>query len=252
MSSDIALAASPTKAPGRLNRTLIRLIMTHARVVESRALGERYRLITLEGPDLLGVEWIAGTFVQIAMGSAFRARSYTPIDWDGAASRMRILGYVHGGDGGSPSSVWLADVRPGDECDFFGPRRSLDVRHVAGPIALYGDETAIGLAHALIHENPSRRVICQFEADDAAAGGEAAAGLGIAAACTFHARQAGDVHLAELEDSLAEGIAANAHFVLSGKVGTVQRLRQALRQRGVSASHILPKAYWAPGKAGLD
>lgn len=241
------------KEPGRISRTLIRLMMKHACVASSEAIGDRFRLITLEGPELRGVEWIAGEFVQIAMGSAFRARSYTPIDWDREAGLTRILGYVHGGgDGDGPGGAWLADVRPGDECDFFGPRRSLDVRHIAGPIVLCGDETAIGLGHALIHENPSRRVICHFEADDAAASGEAAATLGIAAACAFHARRAGDAHLAALEDSLAEGIAANAHFVLSGKVGTVQRLRQALRQRGVSSARILPKAYWAPGKAGMD
>ncbi len=189
------------KEPGRISRTLIRLMMKHARVAGNEAIGDRFRLVTLEGPELRGVDWIAGEFVQIAMGSAFRARSYTPIDWDKAAGRTRLLGYVHGGDG--PGRAWLADVRPGDECDFFGPRRSLDMRHIAGPIVLCGDETAIGLAHALIHENPSRRVICHFEVDDAAAGREAVAALGIAAACAFHARRAGDAHLAALEDSLA-------------------------------------------------
>ncbi len=239
--------ASPAEAPGRLGRTLIRLIMKHARVAANEALGDRYRLVTLEGPDLRGVQWIAGEFIQLAMGSAFRARAYTPIDWDAAAGRMRLLGYLHGG---GPGSAWVGGVRPGDECDFFGPRRSLDVRHVAGPIVFCGDETAVGLAHALIRENPSRRVTCRFEVDDAADGRAAAAGLGIGAATTFYARQPGDGHLAALEEGLADG--GNAHFVLTGKVGTVQRLRQTLRQRGVASARILPKAYWAPGKAGLD
>jgi NADPH-dependent ferric siderophore reductase len=241
------LPASPARAPGRLGRTLIRLMMKHARVAANEALGDRYRLVTLEGPDLRGVQWIAGEFIQLAMGSAFRARAYTPIDWDAAAGRMRLLGYLHGG---GPGSAWVGGVRPGEECDFFGPRRSLDVRHIAGPIVFCGDETAIGLAHALIHENPSRRVTCHFEVDDLADGRAAAAGLGIGAATTFSARQPGEGHLAALEESLAE--AGNAHFVLAGKVGTVQRLRQTLRQRGVTSARILPKAYWAPGKAGLD
>lgn len=245
--STVQLPASSARAPGRLSRTLIRLMMKHATVVESLALGERYRLITLEGADLRGAEWIAGEIIQLAMGSAFRARTYTPIDWNAATGRTRLLGYLHGG---GPGSAWVGGVRAGEECDFFGPRRSLDVRHIAGPLVLCGDETTIGLAHALIHENPSRHVVCHFEVDDLADGRAAAAGLGIGAAITFHARQPGDGHLAALEDGLADG--GNAHFVLAGKVGTVQRLRQTLRQRGVASARILPKAYWAPGKAGLD
>lgn len=244
------LPLSPVaREPGPLSRTLIRLMMKHARIVGSEALGERYRLVTLEGADLRGAEWIAGEFIQVAMGSAFRARAYTPIDWDAAAGRTRILGYVHGG---GPGSAWIDGARPGDECDFFGPRRSLDVRHLSGPLAFLGDETAIGLAYALIHQNPSRRMVCHFEVDNAAASGAAIAGLGIAPVSTLHERQPDDGHLAALEDALAAGAGDNAHFVLSGKAGTVQRLRQALRQRGVASARILPKSYWAPGKAGLD
>ena len=249
MTSEHLPASPAAKAPGRLSRTLIRLMMKHARIVASEALGDRYRLVTLEGADLEGAEWVAGEFIQIAMGSAFRARSYTPIDWDAAAGRARLLGYVHGG---GPGSAWIDGVRPGDECDFFGPRRSLDVRHLSGPLAFVGDETAIGFAYALIHQNPSRRMICHFEVDDAAAGREAVERLGIAAVSTLHERQPADVHLDAMEDGLVYGGGDGAHFVLSGKAGTVQQLRMALRHREIASSRILAKAYWAPGKAGLD
>lgn len=249
MTSEQLPASTVAKAPGRVSRALIRLMMKHARITASEALGERYRLVTLEGADLEGAEWVAGEFVQVAMGSAFRARAYTPIDWDADAGRMRLLGFVHGG---GPGSAWIDGARPGDECDFFGPRRSLDIRHLAGPLAFLGDETAIGLAYALIHQNPSRRVVCHFEVDDATAAREAAQKLGIVAVCTLHARQPADMHLDAMEDGLVGGGGDTAHFVLSGKAGTVQQLRQALRQRGIPSSRILAKAYWAPGKAGLD
>lgn len=240
---------APLKEPGRISRTLIRLMMKHARVAASEPIGEGYRLITLEGPELRGVDWLPGQKIQIAMGSAFVTRTYTPIDWDADAGSTRILGYVHGT---GPGSAWVAGVRPGDECDIFGPRSSLDLRRIDGPVALYGDETAIGLAHAAIHADASRPVACHFEVGDILGSGMAAARLGMAAATTFQQRQADDAHLAALEESLAPQAAAGARFVLTGKAGTIQRLRQSLKQLGVGSGRIATKAYWAPGKVGLD
>lgn len=235
------------KEPGRISRTLIRLMMRHAHVVASEAIGEGFRLITLEGPDLRGAQWTPGQKIQIAMGSAFVTRTYTPIDWDSTAGRTRILGYAHG-DG--PGSAWVRGVRTGDECDVFGPRASLDLSRIEGPLALYGDETSIGLAYAAIHAAASRPVSCHFEVEDVAASGEAMTKLGVAA--TLHARRADDQHVADMEESLAAHIEAGARFVLTGKAGTIQRLRQRLKQHGVPSARIATKAYWAPGKTGLD
>ncbi|WP_051228801.1 siderophore-interacting protein [Pleomorphomonas oryzae] len=240
---------APLKEPGRISRTLIRLMMKRARVAANEAIGDGYRLITLEGPELRGVDWLPGQKIQMAMGSAFVTRTYTPIDWDTDAGSTRILGYVHGM---GPGSAWVAGVRPGDECDIFGPRSSLDLRRIDGPVALYGDETSIGLAHAAMHADASRRVACHFEVGDRVGSGMAAARLGIAAAATFHERRADDAQLAALEESLAAQAAAGARFVLTGKATTIQRLRQSLKRLGVASGRIAAKAYWAPGKVGLD
>jgi hypothetical protein len=40
--------------------------------------------------------------------------------------------------------------------------------------------------------------------------------------------------------------------VLSGKATSIQRLSKQLRQLGISRGRLQTKAYWAPGKAGLD
>lgn len=109
---------------GRLGRMLVRLLMRRATVVAVEQVADAFRLITLEGPELAGVAWTAGQKIQIAMGSAFMARTYTPIRWDAAAGRTDILAHAHG-DG--PGSAWVRGVRPGDMCDLFGPRSSLDV-----------------------------------------------------------------------------------------------------------------------------
>ena len=51
---------------------------------------------------------------------------------------------------------------------------------------------------------------------------------------------------------LSDAAATGASFVLTGKAGTIQALRQRLRLLSVPAARVITKAYWAPGKAGLD
>src|ERR1043166_9073609 len=106
--------AAAAKTPGRLTKTLLRLLMRRATIIGAERLAEGFRLITLEGAALKGTAWMPGQKIQIAWGSAFVARTYSPIEWDAAAGRTRILGYAHGA---GPGSAWVRAVKPGDECD---------------------------------------------------------------------------------------------------------------------------------------
>ena len=224
------------------------LLIKRATVVASERLADRFWLITLEGPALKNVVWIPGQKVQIAMGSAFMARTYTPIEWNAAAGRTCILAYAHGE---GPGSAWVRAVEPGDECDIFGPRASLDLARLPGPLAIVGDETSIGLAYAATYQGRPRSVACLFEVDGVESAGQVAAQLGIQDAVLF-AKRGDDAHVAAMEAALPALVAAGASFVLSGKAGTIQRLRQSLRQQAVPATRRITKAYWAPGKTGLD
>jgi NADPH-dependent ferric siderophore reductase len=237
-----------TRAPGRLSRALLRLLMKRATIVAADRLADGFRLITLEGPALRGIRWTPGQKLQVAMGSAFVARTYTPIEWDSVAGRTRILGYEHG-DG--PGSAWVRDVEPGDECDLFGPRASLDVGGMAGPLALFGDETSIGLACALARGDGPRSIHCHFEVGDVTIAGQVLAGLAIGDAALVE-RHDDDEHIAQLEAALPALAAAGASFVLTGRAGTIKRLRQGLKQLAVPTARLVTKAYWAPGKTGLD
>jgi NADPH-dependent ferric siderophore reductase len=236
------------KAPGRLSQALIRLLMRRATIVAAERLADRFRLITLEGPALEGVGWIPGQKVQIAMGSAFVARTYTPMEWNPVTGRACILGFEHGE---GPGSAWVRDVEAGDECDLFGPRASLDIGRTTGPVAIFGDETSIGLAYALAHQDRARSVACFFEVGDVESAGQVVRQVGIGNARLF-ARQDGGDHLEAMEASVPGLVASVAAFVLTGKAATIQRLRQSLNRRGAPASRIHTKAYWAPGKKGLD
>jgi NADPH-dependent ferric siderophore reductase len=236
-------------APGILSRAFTRLFMRHATVTACETIASRSRLITLEGTALAGITWAPGQKIQIAMGSAFVARTYTPIDWDPVAGRTRILGYGHGE---GPGSAWVHDVRPGDACDLFGPRRSVDVSALAGPLALFGDETSIGLGAALATAvRAGAGLSCRFEVDDVAASRQVMARFGLKDAALL-AREADDAHVTALEAALPAFDAAGATFVLTGKASTIQRLRRALKRQAVPTTRIIAKAYWAPGKTGLD
>lgn len=236
------------RAPGPLSKALIRLLMKPAIVVVNECMAGNFRLITLEGPALEGVAWMPGQKVQIAMGSAFATRTYTPIEWNAATGRACILGYAHGDGLGS---AWLRTVEPGDGCDVFGPRSSLDLSRLSGPIAIFGDETSIGLAHAAVHQITNRPVACHFEVDDMEAARDLTAQLGLRDTALFE-RRGGDAHIEAMAAGIPALALAGATFVLTGRAGTIQVLRRTLKQHAIPPARVVAKAYWTPGKTGLD
>ena len=227
---------------------LRRLLMKHATVVANEQIGENYRRLTFEGQALTGVDWVPGQKLQIAMSEAFVAGTYTPVEWESKAGRAAIVGYAHGG---GPGSAWLRDIKPGNECDILGPRASIDTRAISGRFAMFGDETSIGLAGAIVRQDRDRLCQCHFEVDDRTSAQDVLTGLGIAGAALFK-RTASDHHLGEVEAALAALAKTPASFVLTGKAGTIQRFRQTLRRHSVPTRRLITKAYWAPGKVGLD
>ncbi len=181
-------------------------------------------------------------------GLGLRRPDLHTIEWDTTAGRTRILGYAHGN---GPGSAWVCDTRPGDECDVFGPRASLDVSHAAGMCVVFGDETSIGLAYALSRHAPGGPMPCLLEVNTVANTRDVLTRLGLDGVELFE-RKENDAHLEDIERRLTALVATGATFVLTGKTSSIQRLRRALKALGVPASRVMTKAYWAPGKTGLD
>ncbi len=238
----------PSRTGGRLSKALMKLFMREASIVAAESLADRFRLITFEGDALRDVDWAPGQKIQISMGSAFLARTYTPVAWNRSAGRACILGFE---PGYGPGSEWVRSVQPGDKCSLFGPRTSLDLRGISGPIALFGDETSIGLAHALAQARPEEALSCLFEVDDVVAVRKVLQQLALDGAEVI-ARQPDDGHIDAMEMELLHLLAAGASFILTGKAGTVQRLRHCLKLYADPKTTVLAKAYWAPAKSGLD
>lgn len=238
----------PPRPPGRLGRALTRMLMKQARVVEAEPVAEGFRLMTLESPEFKGLQWAPGHKLQIAMGSVFVARTFTPIEWDAAAGRTRILGYAHGN---GPGSAWVCNTKPGDECDVFGPRASLDVSRAASMRVVLGDETSIGLAYALSRHAPTSPLRCLLEVNAFANTRDVLTRLDVDGVELFE-RTEDNAHIEDLERPLSALAATGATFFLTGNASSIQRLRRTLKATGVPASRLMSKAYWAPGKTGLD
>jgi len=235
------------REPGRIKKTLIQLFMREARLAERRHLGDRFFSLRLEGAALRRVAWTPGQKIQISLGSTFATRTYTPTEWDAANGSTRLLAYAHG-DG--PGSDWVRSSQVGDLCHLFGPRSSLDVEKMPAGALLFGDETSIGLAIALTahhRENPPR---CIFEVNAAQETLAMIPAIGLPGATVIE-RDAEGAHLQDIIRAI-DAAPPRKVAILTGKASSIQRLHRHLKQNGGSARSVLTKAYWAPGKQGLD
>jgi NADPH-dependent ferric siderophore reductase len=182
------------------------------------------------------------------MGAGLSARTYTPMSWDAGKGTTRLLAFSHG-DG--PGSRWASGLREGDTCQFLGPRRSLDLAGLVAPVVLFGDETSFGLAASLRETLRAGDTLHMFEATDVAESRQVLDAVSLGEARLI-ARSADDAHVATVEAELLRLAANGAQFVLTGKASSIQRISRALKAAGVASSRIKAKAYWAPGKSGLD
>jgi NADPH-dependent ferric siderophore reductase len=232
---------------GALSRAVARMIARRATIIATEKLTDELVALTLEATGFRGVTWTPGEKVQIAMTSVFDTRTYTPIEWDADRGRTRIVGFLHGS---GPGCMWLRNARVGDTCDVLGPRHSLNVCKLEGPIAFFGDETSLALAYALSRQ---RATSCSyhFEAGDAASTRLLAAQWGLDEVNVV-ARTAGESHLDTLAAVLPALAEEDATFILTGKAQTIQRLKVGLKDLNVPPRRAISKAYWAPGKTGLD
>ena len=238
------------KQPGRLEGAINRLFMKSATVREARQLGEDFRLVTLSGESLRGGRWAPGQKVQVALGG-WAYRTFTPISWDAAEGSTQLLLFLHGE---APAARWGRALKEGDACTLFGPRDSLDVNALGRPALLFGDETSIGLAYALRstpHGAGGVRVVLEVTSKLVAE--QVIEQLGIANVDLVE-RKPDDLHLSEVEAVIVDHLRSHEikSVALSGKAPSIQRLNKRLRALGVSGLQIRTRAYWAPGKIGLD
>jgi NADPH-dependent ferric siderophore reductase len=216
-----------------------RLVFRDATVTRAEALGPHFRRLVLGGPGLGGATWSPGDKLQVFLPGV-GTRAYTPVRWDAAAGETELLAYLHGE---GPGARWARDARPGEQLQVFGPRSSLVVGGPE-PRLVFGDETSLGLALANGANRPA-----VLEVGDPREMQPVLEALGLSVV-TLVERGAHE----RLVEAVARALSAHpgAQLVLSGRAAAIQAVRQGLRARGVDLGGARAKAYWAPGKVGLD
>lgn len=195
----------------------------------------RFVRIDASGDSLRTAGFIAGDKVQVFLPD-IGMRTYTPLRWslEGTTS---FLVFAHGA---GPGSRWANEVKAGDEVSFFGPRRSIDVREVAEPLVVFGDETSVALSLALANAKPERRVTAVLEVEDPLEVRGALAACGSLVDARLVSRGA-------LEAAAREVASTGAFPLFTGRAASIQTVK-----RFVGPQQSKTKAYWADGKTGLD
>lgn len=238
-----------------LSDTAAKLTFRDSEVTAVTELGTRFRSIELTGQALRHVTWHVGDKLQVRTDpGTFTMRTYTPVAWDAAGGSTRLLAFSHGT---GPGSAWVRRVTPGDTCQFFGPRRSLNVDGLAGPIVFVGDEASFALVAAWREQHPGVEPLAVLlETDDLDETRPVldAVGLDAVGASPRLFRRAGRAaHVDHIADHVVDVLRAqpDAALCLTGKAQSIATIRRRIKDAGLAPGQIRVKAYWDANRSGL-
>lgn len=219
-----------------------------ASVAAISSVSSSFRLIDLESEVFRKVVWNPGEKIGLIIGGK---RVYTPISINPSAAQMRLLVYLHGG---GPASEWAASAKVSDECHFMGPRSSLPLSSITKPAVLFGDETSFAVASTLqTHLGEDTQCRFVFEVSSLQESRVVLDVLGIRETSLIEKRSDGS-HLQEVTRCIVKAMTelATKELVLTGCGLSIQSIRTELAGQGIDLAGVKVKAYWAPGKTGLD
>ena len=241
-----------TSLKSLIGDTLGKLVFPELSVTSVRELVPGMRRVTLEGAHLRSASFTPGDKLQVLV-AGMGTRTYTPFAVDATRGTLELLVYLHG-DG--PGAHWGRTLVVGDKVRVFGPRGSLPLPSLHGPVVLFGDETSFALGRALgdLHAR-QQDVTCVFEVGGVVASKAILADVGVPGAeLVARSDEHGWAHLVDVETALRDALARRpgSWLVLTGKAQSIQVLRAAFKQRAAPYVGQKVKAYWSVGKRGLD
>ena len=233
----------------RLGDSLKKLLFREVQVAGVQDLSTGFRRLDLSGDSLRGARYAPGDKVQLALEDG--ARTYSPFAWDGVRGAISLLIYRHGD---TASVRWANGAAEGERLYVFGPRGSLGLGSSSGPLVLFGDETSFGVARSLLEARRSASELSfVFEGSGRSELSSVLDALELPGADLIERRE-DERHLAEVEERLRAALnrRPESRLVLTGKAQSIQALRKSLKARPVAHAGQIVKAYWSPGKRGLD
>ena len=233
-----------------LREKLSQIVFKALVVDEVRDLSPHFRRMRLSAPWLRTSGCAPGDKLQIMINEA-GPRTFSPFGHDRERGTLDLLTYVHGD---TQTAAWIRAAAPGNVLRGFGPRSSLALASLSGPVVFVGDETSFGAALSLPRLHAAADgVSCVFEVSDPEEATGVLRELSLPANAIV-ARQPGLGHLDALEQAVRAEVARHprARLVLTGHAQVIQGLRKRLKVQPTEARGQTVKAYWADGKRGLD
>ncbi|MRG48014.1 hypothetical protein GFS24_23035 [Chitinophaga sp. SYP-B3965] len=163
--------------------------------------------------------------------SALDHKDYTPVVF--TKDTCEIIFHIHGN---GPGSAFADNLQVGDSTKMLIPRGRKLYRE-GGDHFFFGDESSIGTCKAIMQEVPCAGI---FELDEA--NWEVLGKLEMQVDVVH--KHHGNIVAALDKHTLHKEMT----YVLTGKAASIQVFRKLLKERGVSSSQMIIKAYWVAEK----
>lgn len=200
--------------------------------------GPRLRQVRFSGPALQGLRFRPGQEVGFRLrGGAVQHDA--PMAYEPRTGVLDVLFHAPG-----PGAHWTTSLDVGDQVDVTAPGGRYRLRPSDAHVFL-GDESSVGLFHALARSEPTPRIFGAVEFDESDAADAARPFVEDTVERLVRWGQPGDVLLdwVETVDPRPRGLTTT--FYLAGDPQTVRRLEVALRGRGWSRTAVRSKPRWA-------
>jgi NADPH-dependent ferric siderophore reductase len=134
------------------------------------------------------------------------------------------------------------------------PKRSIDFTKTGSSALFFGDETSIAAAQAL---QQCRRQVAPHQFVFEVASPEATrvpiSRLGLDGVALIAKRNDGS-HIEEIVQMLKQHASArnSPEWIFTGQALSIQSVRKSLKADGIPLDRSVVKAYWSPGRTGMD
>ncbi|WP_158792246.1 siderophore-interacting protein [Granulicella sp. L60] len=248
-----------------LSNAVGKLLFHRVTITHAKTIGGRFRRVRLQGEIFKGAKLIPGQAVQFYLGNLTK-RAYTPMKMEADRGSAEFLFYMHGG---GPGSAWAESLRIGDECKVMRPKDSLDFTNFEGRAIFFGDETSIAAAYALqscARADARHRYVLEVTSAEEAKSVVESLGL---KDVTLYQRTGEGKHLEGVVTKLAQNTDGEfegpddadktdtsggrvSQWIFTGQARSIQSVQKRLRELGVEVRKSKVRAYWSPGKTGMD
>jgi NADPH-dependent ferric siderophore reductase len=217
-------------------------------VSEIISLNPYLRKVTFKG-NFTNVKFKTGQAIAMRVDET-NYRNYTPSLWNSENGTFQVIFHLHGN---GPGSKYISSLHLDEVVTIVLPRGFDLYKAEQKYHFFFGDETSIGLFESLQHlieKNGQEYIgILELNEDTLNSSIHTNSGLELVPSSIEKAQNAISI-LEKLPGRIWE-LWKDGAFYLMGNGRSIQRFRNALKDKGVNSRNIKTQPYWVEGKIGL-